>query len=101
MSVMSGIVRRQCVREDPMLWRETLAMQDAKLKVEIEELHAFGFDYLAQLVQYKIVHGIPLAKEPAHLLESRVAQGSQDGCHNDEIHASNKDSLSTDSDEAF
>ena len=39
-----------------MLYREAMAMRDAKVKVEIEEMHTFGFEYLAQLVLHKIVN---------------------------------------------
>ena len=55
-TVMGGLLRRRAVQEDPLLCREAVAMRDAKIKVEIEEMHTFGFEYLAQLVLHKIIN---------------------------------------------
>lgn len=55
---MAGLMRRPSVRDDPSLWNEAVKMQDLQRKVEIEEMHVFGFEYLAQLIQYKIVHHV-------------------------------------------
>ena len=73
-AVMAGLLRRPSVQADALLASEGLAMQRGRAKVEIEELHAFGFEYLAQLVQHKIVHHVARAHVP-----DRGAHGDDDG----------------------
>ncbi|KAL1526095.1 hypothetical protein AB1Y20_014824 [Prymnesium parvum] len=65
-AVMAGLLRRACVRSDPRLWPEAVAMHEAGIKVELEELLSFGFEYLARLVLHKILHytSVPSPSRP-------------------------------------
>ena len=55
-SLLTGLLQRAEVASNAGLVREAEAMRKKQVKVEIEALYTFGFDYLSRFVEERILH---------------------------------------------
>ncbi len=58
-AVLDGLSRRAIVAESADLSDEVRRMGEAEVKVEIEALHTFGFDFIAEYLQDRILSAPP------------------------------------------